>query len=476
MICIGVILRLAQYIFNRSLWFDEAALALNIMTRSFSELLQPLDYNQGAPVGFLIVEKLAIRALGKSDYALRVFPFVCGVLSLFLFYRVAKRYIDARAVPVALGLFAISGQLIYYSSEVKQYSSDVCVALVLYAVVLHVQSRPSTALHMAFLGIVGGAAIWLSHPAAFILAGVGLSMSCTYLGRREWPKIGRLSIAFLIWTLSFVGAYLVSLRDLIHNRALQRYWAEAFMPLPSITVSYFTWLVETFFRVFIVPIGLPLNGIAALTFLIGCVSMFLRKREDFFVLISPLAFLLAASGLQLYPLGGRLLLFGVPFALLFIALGADRIIGKASEESRVIGIVLIGLLALHPTLSAGSHLLTPRTFEEIQPVMSYFKEHRREGDLLYLYYGASLAFSYYAEDYGFRRGEYVIGVASRDNWKRYAGDLDRLRGNKRVWLLFSHVHKDEERLFLSHLQGIGMRLDSFTAPGAAVYLYDLGIS
>jgi hypothetical protein len=273
--------------------------------------------------------------------------------------------------------------------------------------------------------------------------------------------------------MSFAGAYLVSFRDLIHNRALQGYWAEAFMPLPSVTFSYLTWLVETFFRVFIDPIGLPLNGIAALTFLIGCVSMFLRKREDFFILISPLAFLLVASGLQLYPLGGRLLLFGVPFALLFIAQGAEQIIVKTSEESHMIGIFLIGLLVLHPTLSAGSHLLTPRTFEEIQPVMRYLKEHRRDGDLLYLYYGASLAFPYYAEDYGFRRGEYVIGVASRDNWKRYGDDLDGLRGNKRVWVLFSHVHKDEERLFLGHLQGIGIRLDSFAAPGAAVYLYDL---
>ncbi|MDE5108199.1 MAG: hypothetical protein O4808_14405, partial [Trichodesmium sp. St17_bin3_1_1] len=56
-IAFGVALRLIQYLSNRSLWADEAVLALNIVNRSYLELMQPLDYDQGAPIGFLIVEK-----------------------------------------------------------------------------------------------------------------------------------------------------------------------------------------------------------------------------------------------------------------------------------------------------------------------------------------------------------------------------------------------------------------------------------
>ena len=75
---------------NRSLWADEAVLALNIVNRSYWELLQPLDYEQGAPVGFLLVEKLAIGVFGNNEYALRLFPLLSGIISLFLFYILAK--------------------------------------------------------------------------------------------------------------------------------------------------------------------------------------------------------------------------------------------------------------------------------------------------------------------------------------------------------------------------------------------------
>ena len=54
-ICFGILVRLVQYLFNRSLWADEAVLALNIVNRSYLELLEPLDYEQGAPIGFLMV-------------------------------------------------------------------------------------------------------------------------------------------------------------------------------------------------------------------------------------------------------------------------------------------------------------------------------------------------------------------------------------------------------------------------------------
>lgn len=54
----GIYMRVKTYLFNRSLWLDEASLALNIVTRGFWNLLNPLDHNQGAPVGFLLATKL----------------------------------------------------------------------------------------------------------------------------------------------------------------------------------------------------------------------------------------------------------------------------------------------------------------------------------------------------------------------------------------------------------------------------------
>lgn len=64
-IVVGMALSVAQFVANRSLWHDEACLALNIVNRSFLDLTQPLDYAQGAPLGFLMPEKLAVQVLDE---------------------------------------------------------------------------------------------------------------------------------------------------------------------------------------------------------------------------------------------------------------------------------------------------------------------------------------------------------------------------------------------------------------------------
>jgi predicted membrane-bound mannosyltransferase len=115
----------------RSLWLDEATLALNVLDRGFSSLTGELDFNQGAPVGFLFAEKVLTIFIGSSEYALRLFPLVCSLASIYLFSLLARRLLPDYAVPIALLLFATASGLIYYASVLKQYSSDVAMALFL---------------------------------------------------------------------------------------------------------------------------------------------------------------------------------------------------------------------------------------------------------------------------------------------------------------------------------------------------------
>jgi len=112
-ITVGIVLRVAQFLYNRSLTEGEAALALNIIERSYMDLLKPLDYFQAAPVGFLIIQKYAANVLGATEYALRLFPLVAGIIALFFFYHVAKRILTKEAIPVALILFAVGDHLVY---------------------------------------------------------------------------------------------------------------------------------------------------------------------------------------------------------------------------------------------------------------------------------------------------------------------------------------------------------------------------
>ena len=428
-----------------------------------------------------MIEKVSIILLGTGEYVLRFFPFLCGVISLFLFRRTAARYIYPKAVVIALGLFAVSDTLIYYSSEVKQYMSDVFFALALYVLLIFIQSKKITLWRSIFFGISGAVAFWFSYSALFVLAGIGTVEIVSSLFKKEYQRLCFYMLICLIWTAGFIIYYYFSLA-LSHDTALTdffiNYWSGGFMPFPPLAFSDLKWIIEKFFEVFKDPGGLFLSGIAALTFLTGCISMLSEKKKDFFTLISPIFFVLAASALRKYPFEGRLLLFIVPLLFLFIAHGAEKIRSAVCRTYPVIGTGVIVLLFLYPLASAGYHFLKPRVNEEIKPVLNCIREDWRQGDFLYVYYASHPAFEYYSKKYGFTKNDYIRhGITSRDNWNKYAQDLENLRGRKRAWVLFSHVHKstgiDEEKLFLWYLDKTGTMLKSFKAAGAAAYLYDL---
>ena len=69
-VAVGAILRIRQYLAGRSLWIDEAMLALNILNRSYEGLFKKLDYYQGAPIGFLLIQKAVTNFIGEGDVRL----------------------------------------------------------------------------------------------------------------------------------------------------------------------------------------------------------------------------------------------------------------------------------------------------------------------------------------------------------------------------------------------------------------------
>ena len=73
-----------------------------------------------------------------------------GIISLFLLYDLAKQCISPKAIAIALAFFACLEPLVYYSSEVKQYSSDVAIALLVYCVIFRYINIPTLTLIQAW--------------------------------------------------------------------------------------------------------------------------------------------------------------------------------------------------------------------------------------------------------------------------------------------------------------------------------------
>ena len=167
-IALGIVLRVVQYVHNRSLWADEVLLALNISQRSLTDLFVSLDRNQVAPFGFLLVERWIVLLLGNGERALRLIPLVAGLAAVPLFWALSRRVMDRTAARGALAMFSLAQPLIYLTSEVKQYSTDICVAIVVMWLALLVADRRPTRREVVTGAVVGAAAGWISHPAAFV--------------------------------------------------------------------------------------------------------------------------------------------------------------------------------------------------------------------------------------------------------------------------------------------------------------------
>jgi hypothetical protein len=478
-LAMGIFLRMWQYAANRSLWLDEASLALNLINRSFIGLLQPLDYNQAAPLGFLFIQKISVLVLGNSEYSLRLFPLIAGTFSLLLMYHIAIKYLQGTAVYTVLALFSISSFLIYYSSENKQYASDVLFTLILLTSgysCLDSNTKPRSYALLAGSGII---AIWMSHPALFVMAGIGLALMVQQISRKDRQRLLWSGITILLWLANFAFLYLISLRFASLNNYLINFWSFSFMPMPP--WSNMKWFAATLKSVLINPLGLTFVSLSTFLLFAGLISIFLRRWDLGLVVSLPIFTALIVSGFQKYPFTDRLLLFLVPLFFILIAEGLERIRGILDKYSHLVGYctcwVLLILLLFNPVAIALTQLEEPDMSEHIRPVIEYLSHKRQNSDAVYLHRSSRSAFMYYSHLSVLKDNEYRLGTSSRSEPEKYWKDIDKLRGNPRVWFIFSHSSNkakvNEEMYYLIYLNKIGRKIDEFKAPGAAAYLYDL---
>ena len=113
-----------------------------------------------------------------------------------------------------------------------------------------------------------------------------------------------------------------------------------------------------------------------------------------------------------------------------------------------------------------------RSFEGLRWVVPYIERHRQPGDIVYVYYFAEPQYRYYAHRFGLTAPA-IFGVRSPEDPSGYLQDLEQLRGQKHVWVVFGHALPAEQRLMVQRLDEMGQRLDELQRPRAAAYLYDL---
>jgi len=388
----GIAARLEQYLFNRSLWLDEALMVLNLLHRSFTQLAKPLDYQLVAPLVWLFAEKLCIRLLGPGELGLRVVAAAGGTLAMVLVAMLAWRLLAPRAALVAVALFALSPPLIYYSSELKPYGSDPAACALLWLLGFWALRGRLTALKVVSLSLAGAVLFWFSHPLLFVAGGFGVAVLAASLGERNWRRGFGFVPVFLTWCGSFVVDYWLTLRTSSANPGLPHAYPFFSFPIHFSTIDMAIQSVLTLQQN---PSTLLL-GVSLFAAVIGGLYFWRENRAACCFLIVPLLLALAASNRHLYPLPGRFYLFFAPALFVLVGAGAEEICLAARPRSLPVAAALMVLLFFQPVLSTAEIVQHHIPSEELRPVLQYVQRHQRPDDTWYIYYYASYAYQYYA--------------------------------------------------------------------------------
>jgi hypothetical protein len=441
----GILLRIEKALLGRSFRGDEAAMASAIQNHSLYELLtKPLGGSITAPLGFLAVEKLIVQLLGFQDIIYRLIPLLAGCFSVILMFLLAKELLTSLGAAFAVGAFSLNWMLSFYSSDLKQYSTDVVIALIIYLMAARYFKKNSTT-NLIWLAGVGLIGIFCSHPAIFMLSSIGLALIYQTWGDiREFKKI------FLIgalWIGVFLILYFFSYRFVGQNSYNISYWNNlgALMPMPPWKNP--GWFLQRLGNFFVVDLNLSQwIVIEAGLYLFGIVLFFSGQNRPWsFIFFGSIIFTLLASGIANYPFKGRLILFLAPSTFLAIGAGMDGlavIIKSPSFLSHGIRWLLTAYLLLGPVSSTYNYLQEPRSFpfkEDIKPALLYIEQHKETNDQIVVYDQAAFTYGYYAPFYGLSNSQTIVIGDYRKEPQKYRLILDSLPRNQRIWFIFTNV-------------------------------------
>ncbi len=476
---LGIGLLLYQYIYNRSLWLDESMLALNIVDKSFGDLLQPLEYSQVAPILFLLIEKTFTVVFGNNDLALRIFPLLCSIGSLFLIYYLTRSLTGHKAVAViVLFILACTPYFIYYSSEVKQYATDLFIMLLLYTITF-TSNNFLNKYRITALSVMGALAVFLSNTSVIILAIAGTAILYQYIRQRK--LISPLLIPLFIWGIFFLINYFLFIKGHPTEAIMKSYWQFAFMPLSPFPTAPAGWLNTRVQQIF--NELLPGNGsrelciLFVVLYLTGIALLLLNKKIKIaYLCLAPIAIHLILSALKFYPFDLRLILYQTPLYIIVISFA----IYHMSLIFKKHVVIQKGLIVL--ILACFSFALFnkfPLKNEEIKPIIQQINQADQPDYTLYVYRGAWAAYEYYKKIgyVQFHPKQTIMGESpDASKMMEHMAHFKDVSGH--IWLLFSHVFpfdgsRGDERFIVNELLKRGKLLKQFEATGSAGYLIEL---
>jgi hypothetical protein len=437
-LAVGAALRAREYLADRALWLDELMVSYGILERGYGGLMRRLPYRQAAPVGWLWMERTSVLLFGRSEWALRLGPFLCSLAAIVAFYFLARRWLSGVSAVLACAMFAFAPDLIRYAVEVKQYGSDVLFVMLVVLFATRYYDRGTVGAAAAWAG-VGIVAMWCSHAAALtVFATAAVVLALEIRARRRLLLALAVSACF---ALSAAVEFVTNLRAVSKVAALQAYWAPGLRPRSSTLDVTMRWLHRDLVRLASDPLHLafPLAALTAVA--IGAIVLVARRGLAALVVVAPIAAAVIAALARKYPLEGRLSLYLVPLA--FIALASLAQSSRPWYRSPIAIGGFVFVVAVAWPLRTGLDVFSkPINVADSRGPYAFVAKHWQPGDVLVTEGAGETAYDYYGPRYRLVRDFSV-------NWERpnpHCNDwvsLHRLVTFRRVWLVLAERPSSE---------------------------------
>jgi hypothetical protein len=432
LVTLGLGLRLTHYLRDPTMWHDEAACVLNVLRKSFGDLLGPLYFSEAAPPLFLWVERASALLLGSSTYALRLFPLLASCLALVGLVTLGRRLLRPEAVVWLALLAACSDKWLWHTREAKPYSGDVLAGTLVLALFMagRVLTLPRQLLLAALVAIP---LVFLSYPACFLLGGLALSLLPAVIRRQSlfaW-------FGYAVYLAALGGSFLVLFAGPIRaqrDAAIMDCWQFAF-PNWDRPWTVPGWLVQRSLDVFRYAYE-PTGGVLAVAALVGVTRLWRAgQRRLVVLLLSPIGLALAAALLHRYPYGAfRTMVFTAPAALLLMAEGLPSLFARLRRWGRWAPLVPAAVVGV-PAAAALFHVVKPWPLPDARSASAYVQAHRGADDPVvgtvweHEYYFRDLPSCYY------ELGKRVPPPGPGQAWLLASGNDPNIRGWFRDQLL-----------------------------------------
>lgn len=309
---IGYLRRIWRYGVGFPLWGDESFVAINFFLRDYAQMIDPLVFGQIVPLGFMWATEAATQYAGHNEWALRFVAMLSGLAGFLVFTRFCRRNLSPTAAVLSIAFMAPAFYVVRHTAEVKAYSTDLFLAVLLMSATWRVLMTPRSVGGWSVIIVLALVGPWCSYPFAFASGGAGLTLAFKYWWEDRLKSVAASALTAVFGLLlvgSFVAMYTLYAKP--HATAAAdlvgiELWAQTWPPIQQF------WLLPMWFilihtgHLFAFPHGgmAPFSGLTFACFVVGLIYFWKHQRLLAILLVTPFLLNILAAAAQAYPYGG----------------------------------------------------------------------------------------------------------------------------------------------------------------------------